>query len=63
MILSKNSFHIANNSEYKSPNYDEIKNENSSKSAQSSDYTDNKTTTTLCLLPLHNPIYIYSKVR
>ena len=42
----------------------EIKDENLSKYVQSSSYfTDDQTTTTLCLLPLYNPIYIYNEVR
>ena len=42
----------------------ERKDENLSKSAQSSsDLPDDQTTTTLYLLQLYNPIYIYNKVK
>ena len=41
-----------------------IKDENLSKSAESSsDFTDNQMATTLCIFPLYKPIYIYNKVR
>ena len=42
----------------------EIKDEILSKSTQSSsDFTGDQIITTLGLLPLYNPIYIYNKVR
>ena len=42
----------------------EIKDESLGKYAQSSsDFTDNQTTTALCLLPQYNPLCIYNKER
>ena len=55
---------LAHNSKQGSSHYKEIKDQNFNESLQSSsDFTDNQTTTNSCLLLLHNPFYIYYKVR